>query len=335
MTRREIMSAVLRHEDPGIIPYQIGLTIQARQNLIEYTKNPNIFEEIGGYCANAYYSGRPVQVPDQEGFFIDDFGVVWNRNGADKDIGLPDNGLFEDFDECEYVLPEVNEELFRQEFEKVMATKDDKFAIATIGFALYERVWSIMGMENALMSMVAEPDELEEFMDKICDYNCKIIDIALEYDFDAIAFGDDWGQQKGLIMGIDHWRRFVKPRIAKMYKKAKDAGKFVLQHSCGDCSQILGDLIEVGLDCYQTFQPEIYDIVDMKATYGDKLSFWGGISTQRCLPYMTPEGVREEALRVANILNKNGGYIWAPTHAIEFDVPPENIMALVDLFKNQ
>ncbi|MFI3206981.1 MAG: uroporphyrinogen decarboxylase family protein [Clostridia bacterium] len=335
MTKKEVMISVLNHKDAGVIPYQVGLTQQARENLIEYTKNPDILKELDGYCANAYYSGRPRQIEGKEGFFKDDFGVVWNRTGADKDIGLPDDCLFEDFDDCDYVFPEPNEKLFRAEFEHLMKNKGDKFTMATIGFALYERLWSIMGMENALMAMVAEPEELEKFLDKICDYNCKIIDLALEYDFDGIAFGDDWGQQKGLIMGIEHWTRFVKPRIAKMYKKAKDAGKFIFQHSCGDCSEILGDLIEIGLDCYQTFQPEIYDIVKIKEEYGDNLSFWGGISTQRCLPYMSPEGVREEALRVAKILNKNGGYIWAPTHAIEFDVPAENILALMDLFKNQ
>ena len=108
-----------------------------------------------------------------------------------------------------------------------------------------------------------------------------------------------------------------------------------VQHSCGDCNEILPDLIEIGLDCYQTFQPEVYDIEKVKALYGDKLAFWGGVSTQRCLPYATPQGVKDEALRVAKILRKDGGYIWAPTHAIAFDVPPENIMALAEVFHQQ
>ena len=91
----------------------------------------------------------------------------------------------------------------------------------------------------------------------------------------------------------------------------------------------------LGLDCYQTFQPEVYNISLMKELYGDRLSFWGGISTQQCLPYATPEGVKEEAVRIAKILHKDGGFIIAPTHAIEFDVPPENIMSLLEVFQNQ
>jgi uroporphyrinogen decarboxylase len=200
---------------------------------------------------------------------------------------------------------------------------------------MFERLWSLMGMENALVSMVACPEELEEFLDRNCDYFCHLIDIALEYDIDGVYFGDDWGQQKGLIMGPEHWRRFIKPRMAKMYAKVKEKGKYVIQHSCGDCREILPDLIEIGLDCYQTFQPEIYDIEEVKRLYGDKLAFWGGISTQACLPYATEEEVKKEAKRIADVMRKGGGYIIAPTHALAFDVPPQNIMALNEVFAEQ
>lgn len=200
---------------------------------------------------------------------------------------------------------------------------------------MFERSWSLMGMENVLMSMVACPEELEAFYDKICDYFCHLVDIALEYNIDGVYFGDDWGQQKGLIMGHAHWRRFIKPRMARLYARVKAKGKYVVQHSCGDCYEILPDLIEIGLDCYQTFQPEIYDIETIKKQYGDRLTFWGGVSTQRCLPYATPEGVQQEARRVMQALRKGGGLIIAPTHSLAFDVPPENIMALVQMFQSQ
>lgn len=190
-------------------------------------------------------------------------------------------------------------------------------------------------MENALVWMITDEEFVDELLDKILEHNLKVIDIYNEYDLDAIYFGDDWGQQKGLIMGPNHWRRFIKPRMAKMYERAKKNGKFVLQHSCGDCAEILEDLMEIGLDCYQTFQPEIYDVPEVKARVGDRLAFWGGISTQQALPYITPEQVPEVADAIKNMAYGNGGYIWAPTHAIEFDVPPENLVALLKHFQNQ
>jgi uroporphyrinogen decarboxylase len=94
-------------------------------------------------------------------------------------------------------------------------------------------------------------------------------------------------------------------------------------------------LIEIGLDCYQTFQPEIYDLADMKKCYGKNITFWGGISTQQCLPRMKARQVQEEIVRVAKILSPGGGYILAPTHDVPGDVPAENILAMTEVFQNQ
>lgn len=335
MTRRELVIAALEHRQTPVLPFHMEFTEQALENLIAYTGNPNIEEEIGSYLYYWQYWGWPTEIPGRPGWFRDDFGVEWDRNGADKDIGLPQENVIEDLEDCDYQFPVLDEARLRSQYQYMMEHKGDRFCMAGFGFVMFERLWSLMGMENALVSMVACPEELDAFLDRICDYYCHLIDIALEYDFDGIYFGDDWGQQKGLIMGSAHWRHFIKPRMARMYAKAKAAGKYVLQHSCGDCNEILPDLIEIGLDCYQTFQPEVYDIEKVKALYGDKLAFWGGVSTQRCLPYATPQGVKDEALWVAKILRKDGGYIWAPTHAIAFDVPPENIMALAEVFHQQ
>jgi uroporphyrinogen decarboxylase len=79
-------------------------------------------------------------------------------------------------------------------------------------------------MENTLMAMTAAPEALEEFFDRICGYFLGLVDIALEYDVDGIYFGDDWGQQRGLIMGPAHWRRFIKPRMARLYARVKAKG---------------------------------------------------------------------------------------------------------------
>jgi uroporphyrinogen decarboxylase len=200
---------------------------------------------------------------------------------------------------------------------------------------MFERCWSLMGMENVLINMITLPEELEVFFDRICDYFLRLVDVALEYDLDGIYFGDDWGQQRGLIMGPANWRRFIKPRMARLYRRVKSKGRYVIQHSCGDCNEILGDLIEIGIDCYQTFQPEIYDIHEVKRKYGDRLAIWGGVSTQQVLPRLKPKEVQDEIVRVVKALSGSGGLIIAPTHALPADVPPENILAMAEVFQNQ
>ena len=136
-------------------------------------------------------------------------------------------------------------------------------------------------------------------------------------------------------MGPNLWREFVKPRLKRMYDQVKDKGMYVFQHSCGDISEIFPDLIELGLDAYNTFQPEIYDVAEMKRLYGDKVTFYGGISTQQLLPKATPEEVKREMRRLIGILGENGGYIIAPTHAMPNDIPTENILAFLEVVQNQ
>lgn len=335
MNRRQLVIDALEHRATNPIPYHLDFTQQALDNLISYTGDKNIEHKLGTYLNYIQYWGWPTELTERSGYFKDEFGVLWNRNSVDKDIGVVENQQIEDLEEYDYRFPICDEARLRAEYKDLIANKDDRFTMAGFGFCMFERSWSLMGMENVLVSMIACPDELDALFDKICDYFVSLVDIALEYDIDGVYFGDDWGQQRELIMGPNHWRHFIKPRMARLYARVREKGKFVIQHSCGDCHEIFPDLIEIGLDCYQTFQPEIYDIAKMKALYGNKLTFWGGVSTQQCLAYASPEGVRAETVRIIKALRNEGGLIIAPTHALEFDVPPENILALVDVFKNQ
>lgn len=334
MTRCDRVIRALNHQESDIIPYQADFTWQEFLRVQEYTGNKNFEQKYSFHITQAGY-GRFLEVPEKPEHFIDEYGVEWNRSGADKDIGVVDHYLIEDLENREYVFPKVLEQEFRGEIERVIEGKEDRFMIAGIGFSMFERAWTLHGMENVLMDMLLCPSELEKLLDEICEYNCQLIDIGLEYDIDAFYFGDDWGQQHGMIMGADHWRRFIKPRMARMYRKVKDAGKYVIQHSCGDIHEVFPDLIDIGLDCYQTFQPEIYDVEKIKRTIGNHLTFWGGISTQRLLPYASPDEVRRETVRLMKLLGKGGGYIAAPTHSIPGDVPPENVLAMLDVFSNQ
>ena len=120
-----------------------------------------------------------------------------------------------------------------------------------------------------------------------------------------------------------------------MFEKVKGSGKVVALHSCGNIGMILGDLIDIGLDIYQTVQPEVYDLGMIKTQYGKNLSFWGGISTQRLLPFAKPEELKSAVLEIIRVMSDNGGYIASPTHRVPADVPPENIVALVEVLKYQ
>ena len=335
MTRREAVLQTLAHRETVPVPYHLEFTQQALQKLVEYTGDPAIESGMGGYLHYGQYWGWPTELPEKPGYFRDEFGVVWNRTGADKDIGVIDEPLIADLADCDYRFPEPDIARLRGDIEALLRTRQDRFTFFGFGFCMFERAWSLMGMENTLANMILYPEELEKLLDGICDYMLRLVDVALEYDIDAVYFGDDWGQQRGLIMGYSHWQRFILPRMARLYRRVKQAGRLVIQHSCGDIHECFPDLIASGLDCYQTFQPEVYDIRKIKEQYGDRLSFWGGISTQRALPAMDRVQLRREIARILREMKPGGGYILAPTHAVPFDVPPENILTMLEAFRDQ
>jgi len=337
MNRKELVLSALAHEETRPIPYHLECTGQELENIIEFA-GADKAKSLDSCMKYIQYWGWPTEIEPHSGFFKDEFGVVWNRNGIDKDIGAVESVLVKDLDKGggdEYEFPVCDVARLRIDIEDMLATREDRFTMMGFGFCLFERAWTLLGMENVFYYMAACPDELELFLDRICEYYLNLIDLALEYPLDGLYFGDDWGQMKGLMMGPAHWRRFIKPRLALFYERVKEKGLPVLQHSCGDCHEIFPDLIEIGLDCYQTFQPEIYDIAEMKRLYGKKLTFWGGISVQKALPVMTPTELRQEIIRITDILAVDGGFILAPTHALTSDIPPENVLMMAELFQNQ
>ncbi len=99
--------------------------------------------------------------------------------------------------------------------------------------------------------------------------------------------------------------------------------------------EVFGQLIEIGLDCFNPFQPEVMDPYEMKRLYGDRLAFWGGVSTQKLLPYGTPDDVRAEVGRLLREVGEGGGYICSPAHSIPGDAKPENIMAMIEVLREQ
>ncbi|NCB92029.1 MAG: uroporphyrinogen decarboxylase [Clostridia bacterium] len=331
MTKREVVLQTLRHEQTDVIPYYLDLTEGELEKMIAFTGDKEFFEHSDSYLAQE----RNESFTDLGGgMFKDMFGVTWNVGAQEGDFGVVKEFPIPEADFGDYVFPEPDEALIREKCERLVQQKD-KFTMYIIGFSLYERAWTLHSTAECLMDFLEEPEFMGELLDKIVEYNCKVVDIVAQYPIDCVFFGDDWGQQIGLQMGYPIWKEFIKPRLKIMYDHVKKYGMFVSQHSCGDCRQVFPDLVELGLDIYNTFQPEVYDIVEFKKLYGDHITFFGGISTQRILPFKTPEEVKKNMHEVMDVLGKNGGYILAPTHAMPNDIPPENVLAFMEVAKNE
>jgi len=333
MNNKERVTAALEHRQPDKTPWNVGFTQKARAKMVEFYGDPNFHTTLGNHLIGLQPL-LPGAWTDDGNYYTDEFGVTWNRT-VDKDIGNPDGGTIDENNVDAYEFPDPRDPKRFEQYQAVTDANPDQFIVSNLGFSLFERAWTLVGMAKVLMDMIERPEVIHKLLDKILEFNLGVIEESVKFPIDAMQFGDDWGQQQGLIMGPVFWREFIKPRIREMYGAVKRAGKFVIIHSCGDVKQVFPDLIECRLDCFNPFQPEVMDVCEMKREFGDHLSFFGGISTQKTLPYGTADDVRAEVQRNIEVVGKNGGYIAAPAHSIPGDAPPENIHAMLEVLHSQ
>ena len=332
MTKREVVRTVLEGKTPPYVPWSFSFTQEAKDRLCSH---------IGEAHLETYLQNHFLELGDPVGFFEpigndcvqDVFGVMWDRS-VDKDIGIVKGCVLPEPTLSGYEFPDPLDNRFFEDIPQKIAAFGDRFRVFEIGFSLYERAWTLRGMENLLIDFIDHPDFVRDLLNAIADYNIRQTQKALSYDIDAVYFGDDWGQQHGLQMGPALWREFIYPVLKRMYGVVKDAGKLVCIHSCGDVDELFDDLIEIGLDCFNPFQPEVMDVAALMAHYRGRLAFFGGLSTQKTLPYGSAADVRAESRRLLT-LGAAGGYIFAPAHAVEGDVPLENMLAFIDTAKEQ
>ena len=228
MDKRQVVKLVIEGNKAPYVPWHCGFTVEAAARLREHFAADDLEQVLDNHF---------VKLGSDIGFFTDlgndrfrdVFGVVWDRS-VDKDIGIVEGRLLPEPTLDGYDFPDpLDERLFEGIAEKI-STYADCFRVFKIGFSLYERAWTLRGMENLMMDFLDRPDFVRELLAAIADYNIAQITEALKYDIDAVYLGDDWGQQSGLQMGPRIWREFIAPELQRMYSHIRGAGKFVFIH---------------------------------------------------------------------------------------------------------
>lgn len=267
----------------------------------------------------------------------DEWGIRWKKVGIYNEMidhPLKDMEDTSQVDDCNWPDPKtyVVDGLER----KAEELQDSGWAVATqtIGAGIFEQACWLRGFERLLKDMYLHPRFVHAICDKVLEIQIGLFDRFLGSVGDHVQMvmtSDDLGMQTGMLISPKFYQKFIKPRHRKLYNfihKMTDAKVFL--HCCGSIEPVIDDLIEVGIDVLNPVQPKAVGMNSelLKKKYGSRLCFHGGVDTQEVLPLGTPDDVKEEVKRRINAFAPGGGYIVAPSHNIQVDVKPENVVVL-------
>lgn len=327
LSKRDVVRLAIGHQHPPYVPWACWFTHDARAKLVAHYGGEAAFDAaLDNHILGLGSAEAMTDIGDHR--VRDRWNVVWNRS-VDADIGMIEGRVLPTASLDGWQAPDHNDPAIYAGINERIAAQPDCYRVFNIGFSLYERAWTMRGMEELMADMIEAPEFVDALLGRICDWNLAVVRNALRHDIDAVYFGDDWGAQRGLQMGPKRWRRFILPHLRRMYGAVRAAGKAVFIHSCGDVDEVFDDLVDAGLTCFNPFQPEVMDVQRLLPAYRGRLAFHGGLSTQKTLPHGTPAQVAAETDHLL-ALGAGGGYIFAPAHAVEGDVPLENMLTFID-----
>jgi uroporphyrinogen decarboxylase len=281
--------------------------------------------------ANSYYR--------EPSAYTDEWGVGWQlvkyrtKFGEGHYTEIASHPLADDRAIETYRPPDPNRPELYVEAERLLSELHDEYFIVGVTVTtVFETAWALRGLSQLMMDFVIDPDLAHRILEIPFQYHLTAAKRLAGLGVDMIWTGDDVGSQGGMMISPEHWRTFLKPRMAEFIaelKQIRPAVK-VAYHCDGDLWAIIPELIEIGVDVLNPIQPACMDPAEVKRKYGDRLCFWGSLDEQHTLPFGSPEDVRREVLLRLETLGQGGGLILGPTHHVQLDTPMENFWAMVD-----
>ena len=332
MNSKERVLAALEFRKPDRIPTDLWVLPAAwnryGEELAELLESSNL--DIASFTGPFDHGFTPEYY--RVGKYKDPWGSIWTNLQAGI-IGEVKNPVFEDYDRMEgYEEPsaqfvqewEKNEELLAKRIQE--ARNREKFVIGG-WISIFERMQYLRGTEDLYCDIALKEEKMFRMIEYIMRFEQAYLDKWLTMDIDAVAFGDDWGSQRSLLISPDTWREIFKPLYKELIDKIKAAGKKVFFHSDGYIMELYPEFIELGVDAINS-QMWCMNVDEVADKFAGKITFWGEISRQTTLPMGTPEEIRACARKMKERFYINGGGLIGQSE-INKDVEMKNIAAVL------
>jgi len=343
MNSKERIRKSLSFEEPdrtgvfaSYVP-EIEAALREAEGIDEYDLGIALGNDMVKSCVGLEMSFYAKDEPE----YTDSWGIGWKyvKNDFAVFTEIVHHPLAGDYSKLDsFEIPDPLEDSQYDDFRtKKRLYGDEKWLIGSCQISIFEACWYLRGLDQFMMDMVLEPDYAGALMDKVMQFPLNATQRFIELGADMVWFGDDVSMQTGMMMSIDMWRQYFKERYATLFSRCKQANSDIkiAYHSCGNCREILDDMIEIGLDVLNPLQPMAIDPFEIKKRYGSRLALFGGVCVQQLMPYGSAEEIRNMVQRLIRECGRGGGYILAPAHHIQADTPLESIRVFYDVALNQ
>ena len=334
LTKRERFTRCAFGQDIDMLPIQCdfsgsGLRKYLATKGIQHVSDLELLRFFDNHVLYGYMNGTLLRLKTKdsrgERYLTDEWGCRWD---TDQDLCYVNHPL-NDWDAFEqYTFPDPWAPGYLDYTEEIVRGYAKDHIVTAYHFCtLFERAYILRGFENLLVDFMEEEELVTALLDKITDFH---VELAKRYVSLGVNCGrtvDDYGTQNNLIMSVPTWRKYIKPRLAKIVAVYRNAGLPMIHHSCGNVSALVPDFIEIGINVLNPVQPNVMDLPQLAEQYGQKLTFFGGICNQHVLPFGTPDEIAANVREITDILGRHGRYVIAPSNGIGADVPAENVEA--------
>jgi uroporphyrinogen decarboxylase len=367
MKPRERVKKALSHKEPDRVPIDLGgpqstIEVIAYRNLVEFLKIESKYEvflrahiipdeevlDLFKVDTRYVYFREPEKWdPDKytgEGY-LDEWGKKWKLSRGNLYVELVNSPLqnssadIDAINKYKWPVNTIKRDIVRWKNQAKNLYKNSDFFIIgdSIGWGIFEESWGVRGLENFLIDLVSNTKFADALLNKILETQISRLEPYLEAIgpyIGAICMSDDITGQTGPIISPYLYRKMIKPKHKELINFIKSkTNALIFFHCCGNVIPFLGDFIDIGADIINPIQVsagEMDDTKKLKERYGDKIVFWGGGCDFNILPNGARNKIDKEVKRRIEDLSPGGGYVFAPIHNIQPDVPAENIVTLYE-----